>query len=369
LLVRVRVYYDTDFAAWRRDAERGLRPGLAPYGLEHLAGDDIWIVPRQPPRWATGRLLGKAVASAEWRTIGLVQPFQLLRGREDVALAILEREGWGHALLKKAGVAPWSRVPLVLVSCWLADEARRASRARLALLRVLATAADLIVYWSRNQEAIFRTRLGVDEHRLCFVPFGVETEFYTPVDGPREPFVLTVGLDRGRDWPTFIAAANLLGAPVKVVSRPAAVAGLTIGPEVELLGRVDHVELRRLMRRATLVAVAVDPDTVYPTGQTVVLNAMAVGTPVVVTDTVPMRDYLRHGENAWVVPARDPEALSAGMRRVLDDGPLRQRLAGGGLGDVRERFNAATMWAAVAARLRGLPAWAAGEHAHLLPRR
>jgi glycosyltransferase involved in cell wall biosynthesis len=81
-----------------------------------------------------------------------------------------------------------------------------------------------------------------------------------------------------------------------------------------------------------------------------------------------MRDYLRHGENAWVVPARDPEALSAGMRRVLDDGPLRQRLAAGGLTDVRERFNAATMWAAVAARLRGLPAWAPGEHAHLLRR-
>jgi glycosyltransferase involved in cell wall biosynthesis len=354
--MRVRVYCSTDFASWRRDADRGLRPGLAPYGLEHLAATGIGIVPRQPPPWLTGRVPARAVAIAEGRSLGFVQPLQLVHGREDVAMAVLEREGWTHALLKAAAVAPWSHVPLVLVSCWLADEARRASAGRLRRLRVLARAADLIVFWSRNQEAVFRDLLGVEHDRLCFVPFGVEAEFFTPTGDDREPFVLTVGRDRGRDYRTFIAAANRLQMPVKVVCPRHAVRGLPIADNVELLGQVSHVELRRLLRRAALVAIAVEPDVAYPSGQTVLLNAMAVGTPTVITDTIPIRDYGRHGENTWLVPPRDPGALHAAMSALMDDVALRARLGIEGLHDVERRFNARTMWAAVGLRLRRLVA-------------
>ncbi|MGI9184286.1 MAG: glycosyltransferase family 4 protein [Solirubrobacteraceae bacterium] len=298
----------------------------------------------------------RLISSLEWHTLPLVQPLQLIRRPEDVALAVLEREGLTHALLKRAGVPPWSRVPLVVVSCWLADELRTASPIRRALLRQLAQSVDLFVFWSRNQLAIFRDQLGVDEDRLFFVPFGIETDFYVPSEAPRESFVLSVGRDRGRDYPTLLAAAGQLDIPVKIVCPMDAVQGLAVAANVELIGEVDHFQLRRLLGEASVVALASDPDVAYPTGQTVLLDAMAVGTPTVLTGSAAMRDYVRHGENAWVVPPRDPDALRDGILAVLSDDALARRISANALQDVRERFNVAEMWRAVAERLRVLVA-------------
>lgn len=188
------------------------------------------------------------------------------------------------------------------------------------------------------------------------MPFGIETDFYAPTELPRGDFVLSVGRDQGRDYATLLAAVNQLDVPVKIVCPLQAVRGLEVASHVELLGEVDHVRLRRLLAQAVVVVLASDPEIAYPTGQTVLLTAMAVGTPTVLTDSVAMRDYVRHGENAWVVAPRDADALRDGVNRVLMDTELAERLRTGALRDVRGRFNAAAMWQAVAARIRGLVA-------------
>jgi len=60
------------------------------------------------------------------------------------------------------------------------------------------------------------------------------------------------------------------------------------------------------------------------------LEAMACGTPVVLTDSGGVRDYARHGVNCLMVPARDPVALAEAMHCVLGDSALAQRLATNG---------------------------------------
>jgi glycosyltransferase involved in cell wall biosynthesis len=60
------------------------------------------------------------------------------------------------------------------------------------------------------------------------------------------------------------------------------------------------------------------------------LEAMACGTPVVLTDSEGVRDYARHEENCLVVPPRAPPALAAAMLRVLGDSALAARLAQNG---------------------------------------
>jgi glycogen(starch) synthase len=57
------------------------------------------------------------------------------------------------------------------------------------------------------------------------------------------------------------------------------------------------------------------------------LEAMAVGTPVVVTGRGGSREYLRDGDNCLVYrPAEDAAALAAAVRRLADDSALRSRL-------------------------------------------
>lgn len=49
---------------------------------------------------------------------------------------------------------------------------------------------------------------------------------------------------------------------------------------------------------------------------TAVLEAMAAGTPVLATDIPGNRELIRSGENGWLVPARDPDALAEAIRML-----------------------------------------------------
>ncbi|HEX6944026.1 MAG TPA: glycosyltransferase family 4 protein [Gemmatimonadaceae bacterium] len=69
-----------------------------------------------------------------------------------------------------------------------------------------------------------------------------------------------------------------------------------------------------------------------------VIEAMACGTPVVCTDIGGVRDFAFHEKTALLVPPRDPAALAAAMRRMMDDGALREGLATAALAGV-ERFD------------------------------
>lgn len=61
------------------------------------------------------------------------------------------------------------------------------------------------------------------------------------------------------------------------------------------------------------------------------LEAMACGTPVVLTDCVGVRQYAQPESNCLMVPVSDPSSLARTIRRVLLDQELRARLIAGGL--------------------------------------
>jgi glycosyltransferase involved in cell wall biosynthesis len=57
-----------------------------------------------------------------------------------------------------------------------------------------------------------------------------------------------------------------------------------------------------------------------------VVEGLAVGTPVVATDVGGVAEVVTDGVNGLLVPARDPDALAAAIRRFFADGSLRERL-------------------------------------------
>ncbi len=66
----------------------------------------------------------------------------------------------------------------------------------------------------------------------------------------------------------------------------------------------------------------------------VVVEALSVGTPVVASAVGGVPEVVEDGVNGLLVPAGDPEALAAAVRRVLDEPGLRERLAAAGPGSV-----------------------------------
>jgi glycosyltransferase involved in cell wall biosynthesis len=74
----------------------------------------------------------------------------------------------------------------------------------------------------------------------------------------------------------------------------------------------------------------------------VVVEALAVGTPVVATSVGGIPEVVHDGSNGLLVPPEDPEALAAAIRRLLGDDELRSRLAAAAAPSV-EAYSAARL--------------------------
>lgn len=69
-----------------------------------------------------------------------------------------------------------------------------------------------------------------------------------------------------------------------------------------------------------------------------VLEAMALGVPVVCSAAGGMPEVLTDGIDALVVPVEDPNSVVAAVRRIAESPDLAARLSNGGLSTVRDRF-------------------------------
>jgi glycosyltransferase involved in cell wall biosynthesis len=80
------------------------------------------------------------------------------------------------------------------------------------------------------------------------------------------------------------------------------------------------------------------------------LEAMACGVPVVGSAVGGLLDSIVDGVTGLHVPARQPAALAAAIRRLFDDEALRRRLGRAAAGRVRGSFT----WPAVARTTMGI---------------
>jgi glycosyltransferase involved in cell wall biosynthesis len=85
----------------------------------------------------------------------------------------------------------------------------------------------------------------------------------------------------------------------------------------------------------------------------VLMEAQAFGVAVLSTETSGIPELVTHGKNGWLVPERDPRALAAALRQLLQDDRLRQKLGAAGAKSVRKEFSSEPGIDLVARLLRG----------------
>jgi glycosyltransferase involved in cell wall biosynthesis len=122
---------------------------------------------------------------------------------------------------------------------------------------------------------------------------------------------------------------------------------------VEILGMVERPAYRDLTARARVVVV---PTHVlaYPSGQSVLLESMAMAKCCVVTDTSAIRDYVADGRTGLLAAAHSPGDLRQAIERATSDPSLRRRIGVSARKAVENEFNVDVMWAGVAEVLSGL---------------
>jgi glycosyltransferase involved in cell wall biosynthesis len=244
------------------------------------------------------------------------------------------------------------RIPLLVRgdSQLIAQSSKRRRLPRLVLTALFRAARGLLYIGERNRR--FYESFGAPQHKLFFAPYGVDNAFFAQralaarAAGRREQARARIGA--GCDDVVLLVVGKLMNLkrPLDVVNALARLDRRTIavfvgdgelrsavetalaatGVRGVVTGFVNQSELPEWYAAGDVAVLASD----FEKWGLVVNEAMACGLPVVVSNLVGCApDLVREGESGAVFRARDPEALAATLRPLVEQPALRARLGEG----------------------------------------
>ena len=298
---------------------RWVRRSLPP-GVRHVEG--VRLVRERARRadvvYATGMFGRSSLGALLART-----PF-VVKLTADPAYERARRFGlWRGSLDEFQQAAPLTTLPLRLARD---ADVRRAAH----VITPSAYLRDLALGW------------GVDPRRASVLPNPAPADGFQDL-GPRDELRAELGFD----GPTLAFAGPLTAQKSLAVGIEAtrrAGGALVIagdGPDRAALERLGHARfVGPLPRRRVLELFrAADASLLSSSWENfphTVVEALAVGTPVIATRTGGVQEVVRDGENGLVVEPNDVDALAGAIRRFFEDGALAERLRTNAAGSVRD---------------------------------
>ena len=205
--------------------------------------------------------------------------------------------------------------------------AHRTHRLRSWLLRSLMEGFEAVVCLSTHQKEQLEREYPALIGKTFFVPLGVDTRFYQPNYENRQSYILSAGRDNGRDYASVIETARLMPErEFHIVCSPRNLKGIRDFPSnVKVFYDVPFAELHRKYQEASLLLLLTRTSHAGSdcSGQTVLLDAMANGLPIVVNDQPYLADYVTDGKEAVVIQSTDPQAAKIAIES-LDAVELRE---------------------------------------------
>jgi glycosyltransferase involved in cell wall biosynthesis len=238
----------------------------------------------------------------------------------DVVFATADTVGIPFLLLKRTGLL---RPPLVYASIGLPERLVQL-RGPFAdwLSRSALRTAHTIVAYSQAEAGWLRDWLHADPPEIDFVPFGVDVEAFRAVERPADVDVVSVGADPRRDFDLFVEVAGrhpeLSFQIVTTKDRARHLSALPGNISVE--SELSLEQVRDRLSTGRVVGLPVHPNS-YSGATTVLLQAMALAKPVVVsrTDAISTGYGLADRTNCRLVEPGDPDAFEQALLETLGD--------------------------------------------------
>jgi glycosyltransferase involved in cell wall biosynthesis len=241
-----------------------------------------------------------------------------------------------------------------------AVKADGASAARIRLEPAIGRSATAVVA-TNSAEVSDLASLGVHRSSIRIVPWGVDTDLFTP-EGPvakrngRPRLLTATDLTQRKPLETLLRALTKVpDAELLVVGGPAEAelskddnyvklakfaATLGITDRVIFTGKVEYADLPPLLRSADLVISTCQ----YEPSGTTSLQAMACGTPVIAPPVGGHMDAVVDGTTGIIIPPDRPALMAQRIRQLLAHPMLIEAYGVAAVDRVRSRYS----WARIA---------------------
>lgn len=274
------------------------------------------------------------VCDAQWTGLWGVLNRMLSRFTELPSFALLRSARWARIVVIQGRVAPVVQAVLAIMGVRIVyvdvmfEVPKRAVRRWLQV--ICMRQAGAVIGYSHSQMSEWAASLDVRKARLLVANYPMDSGFYRAVgeDSASPVPIIAVGRDRGRDFGTLVAAAQMLQMSINLVTLDYLVPeNARDAKDVQIHQRLSYEELFALYSRSTVAVVPLEGGISYPSGIRAVLEAMLLKVAVVATWTPVLAEHFDDGVHVLYVPPGDPATLASALSRLAGDAALRARLA------------------------------------------
>jgi len=242
-----------------------------------------------------------------------------------------------------------SRVPLVVRcgyvrSYWIQQpKSKKKKITNWYRLQIALLAANRVLVPTVEESSFARQHFIIPRSRIRIIPNFVQTDIFRPNDETKRKRLLGfVGTFKyAKNLPALLRAmAGIPGLRLRLIGDGPQKAQLTamadqLSLEVEFVPYQSQEDLPSLLNECV---VFVFPS-LYEGHPKALLEAMACGLPVVTTPVYGIRHLITHRVNGYLCDDTSPDAIRQGLRRVLEDEELRNRMGQAARRFVVERFS------------------------------
>ena len=201
-------------------------------------------------------------------------------------------------------------------------------------------------------------KLGAKREKISYIPSGADPDmFANAAPGKSEPIFVSVGrfVDKKAHYLTLLAfkkvnerfpQAKLIFAgngPFLGVCKEIAHA-YGLNDSVTFLGSVSHEKIAEIMRMArAFVLHCITPESGNREGTpNVIMEASAIGLPVVSTKHAGIMDVVVHGKTGFLVEERDIDTMADYMAKLVDDPEQAETMGKAGRERIKQYFTIQT---------------------------
>lgn len=174
--------------------------------------------------------------------------------------------------------------------------------------------------------------------------YGVDTDFFSPqIIDDSYPMILAAGT-ANRDYKTLVSAVHGLDVEVRIAADSAwypvetNVQGLELPTNIILKSAGNYLGLRELYAACRFVVVPMLPAR-FACGYAVIAEAMAMGKAVIATRTQVVSDFIRDGENGFLVEVGDVSGLRERIEWMLNNPMIATTMGQQARKDIEEHWS------------------------------
>lgn len=288
----------------------------------------------QSPRWTS---VADTVFRRGAKPAFLNHPFllslRLLRSRSRHAVVVTSGSQVAllYGLLCRLLALPQKQV---VVQLYL-NERRGLLRALDPLTRLVLRRAWGVIVNSRGEVDLLARRFGVPPERVRFVYYHTNIVEPELVEG-RSALVFAGGRNF-RDYETLVEALRGLDLDAVIVCARDQLLASGTPDRVRIRREIPYSDYLEELRQASIVVVPLSTDAV-PAGQVAILEAMALGKPVITTRGIGTVDYVRDGIDGLLYAKGDAADLRRCIVQLAEDASMRSRMGAAALASVQADF-------------------------------